>query len=136
MTQQIWLNLPVKDIAQSKAFFSAVGFSFNEQHSTPDSACLVVGEKKSVVMLFKETTFAHICRAEVADARKGAEVMISFDAQSREEVDEITRKAREAGANVFGEPSEIQGWMYGSAFADLDGHRWNVLFMDMSKAGK
>ena len=60
-------------------------------------------------------------------------MMISFDAESREEVDEMARKVFEAGGNIFGEPAEIQGWMYGFAFTDLDGHRWNQLYMDFSK---
>ena len=63
----------------------------------------------------------------------GSEVLISFDAESREEVDETARKVFEAGGTVFSKLAEIQGWMYGFAFADLDGHRWNMVFMDFSK---
>jgi len=59
--------------------------------------------------------------------------LISIDAESREEVDEWAKKVTAAGGNVFAQPAENQGWMYGCAFADLDGHRWNVLYMDMSK---
>lgn len=59
--------------------------------------------------------------------------MISFDAESREEVDEMAAKVRAAGGTIFGEPGEIRGWMYGFGFADLDGHRWNMVFMDFSK---
>lgn len=135
MTKEIWLNLPVKDIAKSKAFFTKLGFSFNEEHASPVNACMIVGEKKAVVMLFEEATFKSITRSELADAKQSAEILISFDAETREEVDEIAKKAADAGANLFGPPAETDGWMYGCAFADLDGHRWNALYMDMSKMG-
>ena len=62
--------------------------------------------------------------------------MISFDAESPEEVDETARKVFDSGGKIFSEPAEIQGWMYGFAFADLDGHRWNQIYMDYSKMPK
>ena len=131
MTKQFWINLPVKDIPKSKEFFSALGFEFNEQQTNDESACLVMGEKGVIVMLFTESVFRHFCRNAVADG-SATEVLLSIDAESREEVDEITRHAVAAGGSVYGEPND-QGWMYGSGFTDLDGHRWNVLYMDMSK---
>ena len=137
MTKQIWLNLPVKDINKSKAFFSKLGFSFNEkQGNSQDSACLLVGDKNFVVMLFTETTFKSFTRNNNADTALATEVLISIDAESREEVDEMANKALEAGGTIFGQPEEKQGWMYGCGFADLDGHRWNVLYMDFSKMPK
>jgi uncharacterized protein len=137
MTKEIWINLPVKNINRSKEFFSKIGFSLNEKYSGgADSASLLVGEKNIVVMLFAENTFKSYTKSEVADTTQGAEVLLSFDAASREEVDETARKVLEAGGTVFSEPEEIQGWMYGCAFADLDGHRWNALYMDFSKMPK
>ena len=137
MTKEIWLNLPVKNVAASKAFFEKIGFSFNEQQTTEHSACMVVGSKKTVVMLFAEPIFVGFTGgAALSDASKSAEILISFDAESRAEVDEIAQKAAAAGGSVFGKPSEIQGWMYGCGFADLDGHRWNALFMDFEKLPK
>lgn len=134
MTKEIWLNLPVKDVAKSKEFFTKLGFSFNSgPGDTEDSACLMVGEKNVVVMLFAEHLFQKFAGNEISDSRKASEILISFDAESRKEVDEITNKAEDAGGTVFAKPSEVQGWMYGSGFADLDGHRWNILFMDKSK---
>jgi hypothetical protein len=67
---------------------------------------------------------------------QGTEVLSSIGAESREEVDEMLRKAVDAGGTVFSESQEKDGWMYGCGFADLDGHRWNALFMDMSKMPK
>ncbi|MCR4034014.1 MULTISPECIES: VOC family protein [Flavobacterium] len=133
MTKQIWLNLPVKDVAKAKDFFWKIGFSFNEQHDTPSSTCMVVGEGHFVVMLFEEMLFSSFSQNAVTDSSSSSEVLISIDAESREEVDELAEKVKEAGGIVFAPPAESQGWMYGCGFADLDGHRWNVLYMDFSK---
>ncbi|MEP6804717.1 MAG: VOC family protein [Flavobacterium sp.] len=133
MIKQIWLNLPVKEVAKSKAFFSKIGFSFNEEHETPSSTAMIVGEGKFVVMLFEETLFAGFTKNKLTDTQSGSEVLISIDAESVSEVDELAKKVEEAGGIIFAPPAEEQGWMYGFGFADLDGHRWNVLFMDFSK---
>lgn len=134
MTKQLWLNLPVKDVVKSKAFFEALGFSFNTAHgNTETSACLLVGEKNAVVMLFQNEVFEQFTQTKITDTNQAVEVLISIDAESREEVDELAQKAAAAGGFVFAKPGENQGWMYGCGFADLDGHRWNVLYMDISK---
>lgn len=133
MTKQIWLNLPVKNVAKAKDFFWKIGFSFNEQHDTPSSTCMVVGEGNFVVMLFEELLFAGFSQNEVTDTQSSSEILISIDAESRDEVDALAEKVKEAGGNIFSPQAESQGWMYGFGFADLDGHRWNVLFMDFSK---
>ncbi|MEN2415573.1 VOC family protein [Flavobacterium mesophilum] len=133
MTKQIWLNLPVKSVAKAKDFFWKIGFSFNEQHDTPSSTCMVVGEGHFVVMLFEEMLFSSFSQHGLTDTKLSSEVLISIDAESREEVDELAKKVTEAGGTVFAAPAESQGWMYGCGFADLDGHRWNVLYMDFSK---
>jgi uncharacterized protein len=133
MTKQIWLNLPVKNVAKAKDFFWKIGFSFNEQHDTPSSTCMVVGEGHFVVMLFEEMLFSSFSQNGLTDTKLSSEVLISIDAESREEVDELAKKVTEAGGTVFAPPAESQGWMYGCGFADLDGHRWNVLYMDFSK---
>ncbi|RZJ52626.1 MAG: extradiol dioxygenase [Flavobacterium sp.] len=133
MTKQIWLNLPVKDVAKAKDFFWKIGFSFNQQHETPTSACMLVGDGHFVVMLFEETLFESFSQNKITDTQSSSEILISIDAESKEEVDELVEKVKAAGGNVFAPATESQGWMYGAAFADLDGHRWNVLYMDLSK---
>lgn len=133
MTKEIWLNLPVRDVNKSKEFFLKIGFTENRKHASADMVCFEVGEKKMTVLFFAEETFKGFTKSDVADARKGAEVLISFDAESRDEVDETARKVFDAGGTIFAEPAEIQGWMYGFAFADPDGHRWNMIYMDFSK---
>ena len=137
MTKEIWLNLPVKDVQRSKAFFEAIGFIFNEPRSTGnDMACMYAGEKKFVVMLIREAMFAGFSKNNLTDTGQSSEVLISYDAESREEVDTIAKKVVTAGGTMFGEPGESQGWMYGCGFSDPDGHRWNVLYMDFSKVPK
>lgn len=132
MTNQLWLNLPVKNIERSKEFFSKLGFSFNTQHgNSPVSASLVIG--KNVVMLFDEASFKAFTKTDITDTSKTNEILISIDAESKEEADELAKKVEQAGGTIYGKPGEKDGWMYGFGFIDLDGHRWNVLYMDMSK---
>jgi predicted lactoylglutathione lyase len=136
MTKQIWLNLPVKEVAKSKAFFTSLGFSFNEARTNEQMGCMLVGEHNFPVMLFKEDLFRGFVQHEMTDTKQSSEVLISIDAESRDEVDALAKKAAAAGGVVFAAPAENQGWMYGCAFTDLDGHRWNVLYMDTSKLPK
>jgi uncharacterized protein len=137
MTKEFWLSLPVKNVKKSKEFFTKLGFSFNPGPGNTDtSACLVVGSKNIVVMLFEEPFFKTCTSNGIVNTTQATEVLLSFDAESRQEVNEIAKKAVDAGGLLFGKPGEIQGWMYGCGFADLDGHRWNALFMDMSNLPK
>jgi len=134
MTKELWINLPVIDISVSKDFFTKLGFSFNPRFSNNDNmACITIGDKSINVMLIKELMFKGFTKNNIADTSQVTEVLFSFDAESRDEVDEMAKKATDAGGNLFSPPGESQGWMYGCAFADPDGHRWNVLYMDMSK---
>ena len=133
MTKQIWLNLPVKDISRSKEFFTALGFTFKENRSNTTMLAMMVGENDFPVMLFEASVFKGVVQNEITDTIRSSELLISVDAESREEVDAFAQKVTDAGGDVFAKPAEIQGWMYGCAFADPDGHRWNVLYMDMEK---
>lgn len=137
-TKQIWLNLPVKDVLKSRVFYSKLGFTFNERHSETDESaqCMLVGDNGFVIMLFPENTFKQFTKNEIIDTTKSSEILISIDAESREEVDQLTQKAKDAGAIIYAEPGESQGWLYGSGFSDLDGHRWNILYMDINKIPK
>jgi uncharacterized protein len=133
MTKEIWINLPVKDVGRSRDFFSQIGFSPNEKHTGAEMACFTVGEKNISVLFFAEETFRGFTKSEIPDAKAGSEVLITFDAENRSEVDETARRVFEAGGTIFSEPQEIQGWMYGFGFADLDDHRWNMVYMDFSQ---
>ncbi len=133
MTKELWINLPVKDVKKSKEFFTRIGFTPEESNETADMTCVKVEEKNIAVLLFAEETLKGFMKSDISDTKAGSEMLISFDAESRGEVDDTASKVFDAGGTIFSEPAEIQGWMYGFAFADLDGHRWNMLYMDSSK---
>lgn len=134
MTKEVWINLPVKDLVKSRSFFSSLGFSFDTPYGNgPVSACFMMGKKNVVVMLFTEPVFTIFTSHPVSDTKKGAEVLFSFDAENKEEVDEMAKKVKAAGGTIYSEPQATQGWMYGFGFVDLDGHRWNMVYMDMTK---
>lgn len=137
MTKEIWINLPVKDIGRSREFYKKLGFRSNPRHpESDDMASLLIGEDDVVLMLFPEAAFKEFADHSVSDTGQGVEVLFSIDAENREEVDEMARKAEKAGGTVYGKPGEKDGWMYGAGFVDPDGHRWSVLHMDMSKMPK
>ena len=137
MVKQLWINLPVKDVNQSKTFFAQLGFRFNPHYpENNSSASMLIGEKDVVVMLFEESLFKNFTGKDIAVTGSAAQVLLSIDAQSKEEVDEMARKVLEAGGQTNHQPSEMQGGMYGCVFTDMDGHSWNVLYMDMSKMQK
>jgi predicted lactoylglutathione lyase len=133
MVSDLWINLPVKDVRRSRGFFTNLGFTFAQHGNTDQSACLELGKKKMVVMLFNEPMFRKCTGNEPSDAHKGSEVLLSIGAESKEQVDEMVKSWTREGGKVFGQPSAIDGWMYGCGLIDLDGHRWNMLYMDMSK---
>ena len=132
--KSIWLNLPVNDIRKSIEFFKAIGFKLNPRYeNAEDVTSFLIGENNFVLMLFPNDLFKNFAQNEIADTKKGTEVLMNIDAQSKEEVDEMAKKVRDAGGRIFAEPGESQGWMYAFGFEDLDGHRWIMLYMDMSK---
>lgn len=133
MPKEFWINLPVADPARARAFFEAIGFGVDPAMSSEQMVAMRLGENRLAVMLFPHARFAHFAGTEVADATRGAEVMISFDAETRAEVEALPARVTAAGGTVFAEPAEIEGWMYGAAFADPDGHRWNILHMDPAR---
>jgi uncharacterized protein len=131
MAKQIFINLPVKDLKNSMAFFEKLGFSFNMQFKDDKAACLIIGEN-IYAMLLLEKFFKTFTNKEISDAKKTTEVLIAVDAENRQAVDEMIKKAVEAGGSTYRNPQD-NGWMYGHSFADLDGHQWEVLYMDESQ---
>jgi uncharacterized protein len=128
MATKIFVNLPVKDLSRSIDFFTALGFAFNPQFTDDKAACMVISES-IYSMLITEPYFKTFTKKEISDAKKNTEVLIALDAESREQVDAIVRKAVKAGGSTYMEPQD-HGWMYGHSFADLDGHQWEILYMD------
>lgn len=130
MATQIFVNLPVKDLNRSVEFFTQLGFKFNPQFTDENATCMIVDEN-IFIMLLVEEFFKSFTKKEIADATKSTEVIIALSADSREKVDEMIKKATEAGGTA---PNEKQdhGWMYQHGFQDLDGHLWEVAYMDMN----
>ena len=134
MAKQIFVNLPVKNLNKSKEFFSRLGFSFNPQFTDDKAACMIIGENM-YVMLLVEMFFKTFTKKDISDATKTTEVLIAIDTSSRQEVDEMVNKAVEAGGTIYKEPQDY-GWMYQHSFADLDGHQWEIGYMDISAMPK
>jgi predicted lactoylglutathione lyase len=130
MATKIFVNLPVRDLKKSINFFTQLGFSFNPQFTDEQGTCMVIGEN-IFAMLLVEERFKDFTKKPISDARKSTEVLLALDAESREAVDTMVRNAVKAGGSTYIEPQD-HGWMYGHSFADLDGHQWEILYMDES----
>ncbi|QRF57630.1 MULTISPECIES: VOC family protein [unclassified Variovorax] len=128
-TKQIFVNLPVKDLDKSKAFFNALGYSFNPQFTDANAACMVVQEGSIHAMLLVESFFKTFTDKAIADTRTSTEVLLCLSCESRAEVDELVAKAVAAGGTTPRAPQDL-GFMYGHGFQDLDGHLWELVFMD------
>jgi hypothetical protein len=126
----IFVNLPVNDLSASRGFFEALGFSINEQFSDDKAACVVLADN-IFVMLLREDFFRTFVGGEVADASRVTEVLNCLSAESRQEVDDLVRRAIGAGGKPW-KDSFSEGPMYGGSFQDLDGHVWEVMHMDVS----
>jgi uncharacterized protein len=132
MHQQIFVNLPVKDLERSKAFFAALGYTFNPQFTNEQAASMVLGENL-FAMLLVEPFFKSFTHKPVHDATKATEVLVCLSCSSRQEVDELVAKAVAAGGKAPN-PKQDHGFMYGHGFEDLDGHGWELVWMDPNAA--
>ena len=129
MATEIYVNLPVKDLERSKAFFSALGYRFNPQFTNEQAAAMIISDG-IYVMLLVESFFQNFIPNAICDTRKHTEVAICLSSESRQAVDALVKKAVAAGAA----PSQPRdhGFMYQHGFQDLDGHVWEVVHMDMN----
>ena len=128
--RQLFVNLPVENLDRTVAFFTALGFGFNPQFTDENATCMVISEHIQV-MLLVEPFFAGFTKKPIADARAATEVLLALSCESREEVDAMVAKAIAAGA-ATPMPVKDMGFMYQHAFEDLDGHQWEVFWMDPS----
>jgi predicted lactoylglutathione lyase len=126
--QMIFVNLPVNDLDASKKFFTDLGYTINPQFSDEKAASVVISDT-IVAMLLTKPFYATFTEKEIADATKTSEVLVALSAESREKVDELVDKALASGATPSGQTQDL-GFMYGRAFDDLDGHTWEVIWMD------
>ncbi|MCW3114973.1 MAG: extradiol dioxygenase [Segetibacter sp.] len=128
MATKIFVNLPVKDLNRSIEFFTKLGYTFNPQFANEKATCMIIGED-IFIMLLVEPFFKTFVPNEIADATKYTGSIICLSAESREKVDEMVAKAIAAGARTYKEPQE-HGFMYGHGYQDLDGHLWEIMWMD------
>ncbi|WP_343733301.1 VOC family protein [Duganella sp.] len=127
MKKEIIFNLPVKDLEKSKAFFAALGFTFNPQYSSDKAAFMEVVEGSVRAMLMTEDFFHSFINKPVVNAREANEVILCLSCDTRGELDSLIAKATAAGARIP-HPPEDHGFMYDQGFEDLDGHLWNLVW--------
>ena len=128
MTTQIFVNLPVKDLSRTVQFFKKIGFAFNPQFTDENATCMIINDN-IFVMLLVEKFFKSFTKKEICDTTKDTEVIIALSTDSREKVDEMMQNVFEAGGKESREPQD-HGWMYGRSFQDINGHLWEIIYMD------
>ena len=130
MATKIFVNLPVKDLKKSMEFFTKLDFTFNSQFTDETAACMVVSEDIYVMLLTQEK-FKTFTPKAICDATKSTEVLVCLSCESREHVNDMVRKAVGGGGTTYNEPQD-HGFMYGHGFQDLDGHIWELIYMEPS----
>ena len=134
MATKIFVNLPVKDLKKSIDFFTSLGFTFNPQFTDETATCMIIADN-IFAMLLTEARFKDFTKKSISDATKTTEVLLALDAESREAVDAMIKKAVKAGGSTYTDPVD-HGWMYIHSFADLDGHQWEIAYMNESALPK
>jgi predicted lactoylglutathione lyase len=128
MHKQIYVNLAVGDLERSKAFFSTLGFDFEPQFTNAQAACLILGENLYAMLLVKEL-FKYFTRKSLCNPKESTEALVGLSCDSRGEVDALVARALAAGGAVPRAPQDY-GFMYGHGFEDIDGHIWELIYMD------
>jgi uncharacterized protein len=134
MATKIFVNLPVKKLKNSVDFFTKLGFTFDPKFTDETATCMVVAQD-IFVMLLTEAKFKTFTPKQICDATKSTEVLVCLSTESREAVNEMVRKAVAAGGKTYNEPQD-HGFMYGHGFQDLDGHIWELIYMQPAAAGR
>ncbi len=132
MTRQIFINLAVENVKKSRTFFTELWFSFNENFSNEEAACLVIAENISVMLLSRNTFKWFLPHKDIADTFLVSEWLYAISVENKQDVDDMTQKALSLWANEFREPQD-HWFMYGRAFEDLDWHVWELYWMDQTK---
>lgn len=130
MATNIFVNLPVKDLNEAVAFFTKLGYRFNPQFTDETATCMIISDS-IYVMLLTEPKFQSFTPKPICDATKNTEVLVALSMDSRTEVDEMVRKAVAAGGSTYNQPQD-HGFMYAHGYQDLDGHIWELFYMDPS----
>jgi uncharacterized protein len=130
--RMLFVNMPVADLARSKAFFAKLGFGYDPRMTDENAACMPVGEHAFVMLLSRER-FADFAKLPIGDPTTHTQALYCFSVASRDEVDTVGAAALEAGGTEADEPEDF-GFMYARSFYDLDGHGWQVMWMDPAAA--
>jgi predicted lactoylglutathione lyase len=133
LATQIFVNLPVKDLQRSVAFFTSLGFTFDPKFTDENATCMIVGAN-IFVMLLVERFFKTFTSKPICDATRSTEVLVCLSCESRAEVDELVAKAVAAGGGAPREPQD-HGFMYAHGFEDLDGHIWELVHLPQGGDG-
>ncbi|AGC46340.1 glyoxalase family protein [Myxococcus stipitatus DSM 14675] len=128
--RKVFINLPVKDLKRTNAFFTQLGFTFDARFCDDNATCMVLSPE-AFVMLLSESRFKDFTKKQICDTGKSTEGIFALSASSREDVNQLVKKAVEAGGSYAADPVD-HGFMYGWSFFDLDGHHWEVVYMDMN----
>lgn len=134
MSQMIFVNLPVTDLAGSQAFYEAIGATNNPQFSNEGGAMMSFSPEVNVMLLTHER-WADFTPKAIPDAKTNAQVLLALSRDSRAAVDAITAIAEKQGAVTDPTPKQDYDFMYGRSFEDPDGHIWEVFWMDLAAAG-
>lgn len=134
MATQIFVNLPVKDLKRSVAFFTSLGYSFNPKFTDENATCMIVAEN-IYVMLLVESYFKTFTKKAICDATTSTEVLVCLSVDSRDKVSELVAQALAAGGTTPND-SKDYGFMYQHGFQDLDGHLWELVYMDPDAANQ
>jgi uncharacterized protein len=126
--RKIFINLAVRDLKRAKAFFSALGFDFNPKFTDDNGACMVISDE-GYVMLLAEPFFKTFTTRQICDTSRQTEALLALSCESRGDVDALMTKVTDAGGRDA-MPAQDHGFMYGRSFYDLDGHHWEVFWMD------
>ena len=130
MVRQIFVNLPVKNLKRTMAFFSALGFRFNKDFTDKKAASMIIGRNMYAMLLVEKFFKSFLKKKGISDARKKTEVITALELKSKREVDAMLKKAFKAGARKAGKRYDY-GYMYGQAIEDLDGHIWEFFWFDL-----
>jgi predicted lactoylglutathione lyase len=128
VNKQIFVNLPVKDLDKSKAFFFALGYTFDPRFTNEKGASMVIADGSIYAMLLTEAFFGTFTAKPIVQGKEATEVLLCLSCESREEVDSLVAKAVAAGGRAP-RPPQDHGFMYGHGFEDLDGHIWELVYM-------
>jgi uncharacterized protein len=132
MATQIFVNLPVKNLNKSVAFFTALGFTFNPKFTDENATSMIVDDN-IFVMLLVESFFKTFTDKAICDAKTSTEVLVCLSCDSRQKVDELVSKAVAAGGSSPRKPQD-HGFMYQHGFEDIDGHIWELVYMEPGAA--